>query len=177
MPNIFLIYFPNCFIEIMTFVHMVQFLVYTTRLHPSVLAVLFEPHFGIPFHCRSWVCTDENQTSMSAFGTSRCLPPLILRDSATVICYLWWSVFWTPAVAIHTKWGPDPKNYYFVHILDMWAATLGEIVIQKYNTLPDLPFGLEHFWKACQGLEMGSRSNKLWTIHSAIHIFCSWKDG
>lgn len=67
------------------------------------LAVLFEPHFGIPFHCWSWVCSDENQTSMSAFVTSRCLPPLILCQSATVIFYLWWSVFWTPTVAIHTK--------------------------------------------------------------------------
>lgn len=139
------------------FVSTVQFPIYTKRLHPNVLAIPFAPHLGIPFHCQSWICTDENETLISIFVTSWYLPPpLILCENAEVIFCLWWSAFWTPAVAVCLKRGPDPENSYSRAYIGCVSCPTSETVIQKCNFSPDLPWqGLERWGPGltcCRGL-------------------------
>lgn len=83
-------------------------------------------------------------------------PPLILCENAEVIFCLWWSAFWTPAVAVCLKRGPDPENSYSCAYIGCVSCPTSETVIQKCNFSPDLPWqGLERWGPGltcCRGL-------------------------
>jgi len=111
MPNIFLIYFPKYVIGRKTFMLMAQFPIYTTRFHPTVLAALFASMWAFLPIDRTGFAQTRITLSFQSLWHDTFFPQYCVK--MLVICCLWCSAFWTPAVTLCNKQDPDPKNHYF----------------------------------------------------------------
>lgn len=152
---------PKMFYSNNHYVPSEQFPIYTKRPHPSIVAIPSCHPFSLPMlDLQRWEWDFPfNLCDILIPSPDTCL---ILCENAKIISCLWGSAFWTPAVALCLKQGPDPENNYFGSFFWMW----------------ELPFrnaGFNPIYLAGIG-EMGSQSNKLWRFYSLIHHFSSWKE-
>lgn len=125
------------------FTSKVQFLLYTERVHPAVLAIPFAPP---TLASLSTAGAGSMRLSFQSLWHRDTFPALILCENAKVIRYLWWSTFHTPAVAACLKQGSDSENNYFYAYIGGANCPTHETVIHKCRFLPYLSWrGLERW--------------------------------